>query len=330
VNSLIKLNNQKKNILLTSSSAKISLYNSICHAAKRIDKEITIIPADSNENVLSKYLSSEFKLMPETKDNNLNEIIDFLFDNNIGIIFPSRDGELIFWAKYKGKLEELGFNVVVSPLLSVRVCLDKLEFYRFGHRNGFSFIKTFNEFENMSSNNRYVVKQRFGAGSKNIFLNISKSEAIDIARDLPEYIFQPFIEGREFSVDAWLDKHNELKGIILRYRDLTIHGESQITTTFRNHKIEKKLAQNLRQLKLSGPIVMQAIIDKNSDLHVIECNPRFGGASCLSIKAGLDSIYWSICEAFGYNVNELPFDRTDVQIRQIRVPKDTYEYDNCF
>lgn len=324
------MNIQKKNIMLTSSSSKVSMYNSICHAAKRIDKKITVIPADSDKNVLLKYISGEFKVMPNTKDENLHEIIDYLFDNNIGVIFPSRDGELRFWAQYKDRLKEFDIDVIVSPFISVKVCLDKLEFYRFGYNNRFPFIKTFRDFDSLLSNNRYVVKQRFGAGSKNIFLNVSKSEAIDIAGDLSDYVFQPFIEGKEFSIDAWLDKHSGLKGIILRYRNLINNGESQITTTFQNEKIEKRLHKILHHLKLTGPIVMQAIIDKNGRLHIIECNPRFGGASSLSIKTGLDSIYWSLYESLGYNVDELHFRRLDKEIRQVRVPKDIYKYDYNF
>jgi carbamoyl-phosphate synthase large subunit len=34
---------------------------------------------------------------------------------------------------------------------------------------------------------------------------------------------------------------------------------------------------------------MQAIIDEADNVHLIECNPRVGGASMLSIYAGLDS-----------------------------------------
>ena len=82
------MNIQKKNILLTSSSSKISMYKLICQAAKIIDKEIRVIPADANKNVLSYYMSDEFKTIPKIKDQYLSEMIEIFGENKIGIIFP--------------------------------------------------------------------------------------------------------------------------------------------------------------------------------------------------------------------------------------------------
>ena len=182
----------------------------------------------------------------------------------------------------------------------------------------------------MTSTGRYVVKPRFGSASKNISLNVSKSEAIDISNRLPDVIFQPFIEGSEFGIDAWVDKHNKVKGIMMRKRDLTIGGESKITTTFQNRKFERTCLTIFRHLKLAGPLVMQAIIDNKGQLNIVECNPRFGGASALSIRGGLDLIYWSLYESLGYDVDEIEYKRSNKEVRQVRVTKDMYKYGNNF
>lgn len=315
---------------MTSSSDKISMYNSICKAAAKIDENIKVIPADTKENILSKYMIDEFKVMPETKDSNLKEIVEFLLDNHIINIFPSRDGELKFWSRHKEELNALNINVVVSPLNSVQICLDKLKFYHFGKQKKLPFINTFTDIDTMVKNNKYVVKDRFGSGSNNTILDITKYRAINAVKYFPQFIIQPFVEGKEFSVDAWLDKNYVLKAFIMRYRNLIKHGESRVSTTFRNEQVEKEIIQIISHFKLNGPIVIQAIIDKNGRLNIIEINPRFGGASALSIEAGLDSIFWSLCESCGYDIDELPFKRSEKEVRQIRAPKDNYLYDYNF
>ena len=75
---------------------------------------------------------------------------------------------------------------------------------------------------------------------------------------------------------------------------------------------------------------MQAFIDVNRRIHIIECNARVGGASTVSIAAGLDIFYWSLLEADGANLHEQPFTRIIGEVRQIRVAEDVYQYDSSF
>ena len=75
--------------------------------------------------------------------------------------------------------------------------------------------------------------------------------------------------------------------------------------------------------------ILQIILDSNSKIHIIECNSRFGGASTLSIEAGLDSFYWFLQEANGINIDQLPFQLKKQKITQIRFPQDMIVYDNC-
>ena len=50
---------------------------------------------------------------------------------------------------------------------------------------------------------------------------------------------------------------------------------------------------------LRGHVLAQVIVDDKERLHLVEINPRLGGASPLSLKAGLDSIKWSLQEFLG-------------------------------
>jgi len=163
-----------------------------------------------------------------------------------------------------------------------------------------------------------------------IGLNLDRVTALEFAQGLEVPICQPFIIGKEISIDAWLDRYYQVKGLVMRTRDRIINGESQVTTTFRNDEIETMATQILHALKLRGPVVMQAIIDAKNNIHIIECNTRFGGASTTSIAAGLDIFYWSLLESHGVDVGEYPFNRVPDEVRQVRIPSDIYIYGNNF
>jgi carbamoyl-phosphate synthase large subunit len=170
----------------------------------------------------------------------------------------------------------------------------------------------------------YVVKERFGAGSRGLGLNLSRDAALAHGAGLQAPIYQPFVKGEEISIDAWLDRAHRVKGLVLRRRERVVDGESQVTTTFSDAGLEAEAKRILESLTLTGPVVMQAFRGDNGKLSVIECNPRFGGASTTAIAAGLDIFYWTLLEAAGGDVGSIPFDRIPGEVRQIRVPSDIH------
>ncbi|MBA4696681.1 MAG: ATP-grasp domain-containing protein [Legionella sp.] len=324
------VNKQPAKILITSASRKIPLIYAVQKAAKKYMSKSWVMAGDSDPSAFAAYVADKFWLMPSLEAIVIDRMIEECIAKEINLILPTRDGELLFWAKHKTRFAESGIAVMVSDEGPLDVCLDKYAFAEFGIDRNLPFIPTFKTMNNALDKinaGRWVVKERFGAGSRLIGLNLDSKAAQDHARTLSNPIFQPYIKGVEISIDAWLDKTNLVKGLVLRYRNTVTNGESQVTTTFRDPTIEKIATRCLEQLKLSGPVVMQGIIDTNNLFHVIECNPRFGGASTVSIAVGLDSFYWSICEAMKSTVDDLPFHRKSPDLKQIRIPSDIYV--NC-
>ena len=110
----------------------------------------------------------------------------------------------------------------------------------------------------------------------------------------------------------------------MRKRVLVVDGESQITSTFLNEDLENIFRNIIKSLNLYGHIILQVFIDENNDIHVIECNARFGGASTISLQAGLDSFYWIYLESQGVSIKDYPFIQLESEITQIRHSKDFY------
>ena len=185
------------------------------------------------------------------------------------------------------------------------------------------FIPTFDNIEN-NLNKRFVVKERFGAGSLSIGINLSKEKALEHSLLLENPVFQPYIEGFEISIDAYIDLNNQIKGIVLRKREIVVNGESQVTTIIEDITLEKEFKSILRYLNLYGHVMLQAIIDSKNKIHIIECNPRFGGASTLAIRAGLDSFYWVYLESLKLSIEDHHFKKSDEEITQVRYSKDLY------
>ena len=311
------------NVLVSSASAKVPLVRAMKAAVKQIHPAWQVIAGDMNKQAISSHVADGFWVMPPTRDEFLNDIINGLKQRQIGIVLPTRDGEMLFWASHAERLRHEGVQVIMAEPEPLQLCLDKLAFAHFGAAHGLPFIPASDHFGDVLCD-FLVVKERFGAGSRSIGLRLDRAAAIAHSEKLETPIFQPYVEGQEISVDAWLDRQHKVKGLILRRRDCVVNGESQVTTTFSDPRFEAQATTILHALQLSGPVVMQALVDANDCLQVIECNPRFGGASTISIEAGLASLHWSLLEAIGEDLGLWPFHRIPGQIRQIRLPSDLY------
>ena len=206
---------------------------------------------------------------------------------------------------------------MISPLETVRICIDKLVFCETLTKLGFPAIPTSTSVDTIGVT-RVVLKERFGAGARGLLLDVAPLEATTRARELTAPLFQPFIRGVEYSADAYVGRNGRTRGVVARRRDVVVGGESQITTTLRHAGIESLCAQIAEKLGIFGHCVFQLIEDERGQLHVIECNARFGGASTLSIAAGLDSFCWFLLESRGQSLDSRPFVRPPRELRQVR------------
>lgn len=313
-----------RNVLITSASRKAPLLHAMQKAIRRIDPQALVIAGDLDPEAPARYVADGFWQMPRLIDHELPALIEGCHARGIGVILPTRDGELSFWACHRARLSEAGISVIVSNFDSIERCLDKLSFAHFGREAGIPVIET-GETPESVGDGPYVVKERFGAGSRGIGLNLSLDDARHHAKMLKTPIYQPLVPGPEISIDGWLDRNGAVVGVVLRRRDRVVGGESQITTTFRNEALERQAVRAIEALDLRGPVVMQAIVDGEA-MQIIECNPRFGGASTTSIAAGLDSLYWSLTEAFGHGQPPV-FNRLAGEVRQVRLPVDMVLHD---
>lgn len=304
-----------KNILITSIGSKTSLIHCVKNAIEKFDTSMKIIGADSRSNSLGHFFIDEFWNSP-TRDNlTFDILLKYCQSKNISYIIPTSDADVLFFSTLKKDFLTHKIHIFSPTLASVELCNDK---FLFAQSSSYA-IQTVLDI-NLLDCSSYVVKERFGAGSKNILINASKKDALEFSKKLSEPIYQPFIVAKEYSVDTYLTTTKQIEACIIRKRDIIIDGEAKVTTYIQDKQIEKIASDLVQKLNLEGHSVMQ-FFKTDTDIHLIECNTRFGGASTLSYKMGLESFYWFLCEcedkSFEFKIN------TNYK-KQIRVQKDLY------
>lgn len=308
------------NVLVTSISAKVPMLKTVKRALSKLDEGGRLFGADLDRHCIGSYFVDRFWNMPPIDRLTVEELVRFCRMNGIRAVIPSRDGELSFFSANREALREEDIHVMVSDKACVEVCIDKVRFASRLLENAFPVIPASERLDFEAD--RYVVKERYGAGGAGAGLALDAEEAVRHAGRLTHPVFQPYIEGTEVSVDVYVDARGRTKGVIPRRRIRVVNGESQLTSTFRDEELERMCAEMAERLGAYGHILFQLIQDGRGRWHVLECNTRFGGASTLSVAAGLDSFCWFLLECSGVDLAEVPFMRSDRELTLIRHAED--------
>ena len=308
------------NVLITSVSKKVPLVQAVKRAVQWIDPRSKVFGGDVNPNCIGAYVVDAFWNMPRLDELSVSKLISYCRENEIYAIIPTRDGELAYFSNFLEPLNDAGIQVMISKKNTIEISVDKLLFFEQLNAE-FPVIATAQNIADIDSV-RFVVKERFGAGSQSMALNVNRETAEAYATSLTMPIFQPFIEGTEYSVDVYVSANGKAHGAVARTRDLIVNGESQITTTVSEPELETLVCRMVESIGIYGHAVIQVLKDQNHHYHMIECNARFGGASTLSVASGLESFYWFLQESRGCNLSEMAFIRSVNEQKLVRFAVD--------
>ena len=283
-------------VLFSSLSGKTALLKEVVHDVQSHNPDSIVMGADCNPDCPGASEVEYFINMPRLDKLSDEDLLQFCIENKITHVLPTRDGELNFWATKRDLLANIGVTPWVSGGTFLKSCEDKMDFFQKWKDSAIPAIPTFNKIT-PSMPNSWVVKERKGSASRKIGVNLSAEKAVQMAAGLIDPIFQPFIPGKEFSAETWVNHRNQCHGVLLRWREKVVDGESHHSTVFRNSIWEAKLKKVFEhQSGARGHCLAQVLVDASGGLNLIEINPRLGGASPLAFRAGLHSIKWHLME----------------------------------
>jgi carbamoyl-phosphate synthase large subunit len=288
------LSTERLNILVTSLSRKVPLLLALRDAAGGA----TVWGADSDPECVGRYFADRFWEMPPlTKPGVDAALLELCEREQIGLVIPTRDGELELFAGLRDELADRGTYVPIGSLDAVQVCLDKLRFAEHCERAGLPTPPTATSVEDAGAE-ALVVKERYGAGSAQLGIGLDRDAARAHGERLGQPVFQPVVDGVEHSVDVYVNREGQVVEAAPRTRIKVHEGESTVTETVEHPALAAVAIALAESLDLRGHLVIQGFT-QGDEVVLLECNPRVGGASTLGFRAGVDTPAWAIREARG-------------------------------
>jgi len=277
------------NILITSAGRRVGLVRAFQFELKKQFSKSKVYTAESNPEWASACRVSDgfFKIPKVNDDNYIKSIIHLCETEDIKILIPTIDTELIVLSKAKNIFLSKNIFIIISDFELITKCRDKrLTNVLFRELN-------INVPKEINKNNPIFplfIKPFDGSLSKDIFHVICKEDLTNKMLSNPKLMFMEYInpfDFQEYTVDAYYDKNNLLKCLVPRCR-LEVRGGEISKGRTEKRNFYQILKEKLNFIKGAyGCLTFQFFIGRvNNEIIGIEINPRFGGGFPLSYLSG--------------------------------------------
>ncbi len=293
-------------LLFTGVGRRIELLQAFRNAALVLNKSLKIYGADMAGTAPALcYCDFTRKVVAMKDPGYIDNLLDICKKDKIDLLIPTIDTDLLVLSRNKEKFEEIGTRVMISEPDKVLICRDKNNTSQFFVDCGLAAPMPVNDVERYVGGFPAFIKPKDGSSSINAFKVEDKEELLMYSQQVEDYIIQPFISGKEYTIDIFCDFDGKPISIIPRERMQVRAGEVLKTQIFMDETMIKEAKALCSAFKPCGPITVQLIQDEKTGVnYYIEINPRYGGGAPLSMKAGARSAEYILRLLSGEEVKE--------------------------
>jgi carbamoyl-phosphate synthase large subunit len=198
--------------------------------------------------------------------------------------------EMVPLATVTAALRDAGVSMWLSPVDAVQTCIDKQRFADATRAAGLPVPAT--SLRGAAGvPGPWVVKPRFGRGSRNVHLVDDAEDLATAIRSTPEPIVQTRCAGREFTADVLVGHDGTVAGCVPRWRLETKAGISTKGETFSDPLVTNLVHATVDAIGLQAACNIQGFVDHaTGSVELVEVNPRFSGGLPLTQAAGADLV----------------------------------------
>lgn len=278
-------------ILVTGVGRRVELMQAFRQAALRLDINLKLYGADMDGTAPAlAYCDYTRKVCAMKNPQYVRQLVNICVADKIDLVMPTIDTDLLVLSQNVEDFEKVGTKVLISKPDKILICRDKNNTGDFFTSCGLKAPLTYNNYKEYSGPYPCFIKPKDGSSSINAFKVEDEEELAVYAGQVEDYIIQPFVSGREFTIDIFCDFDGNPIFITPRERVQVRAGEVLKTMIRMDETMIEEAKVLCKKFMPCGPMTVQLIQDKNTgDNYYIEINPRYGGGAPLSMKSGARS-----------------------------------------
>jgi carbamoyl-phosphate synthase large subunit len=287
------------NILITSAGRRVSLVEAFQKELTAVFPEGKVMTTDFNIKLSAAcQVSDQSFQMPLVSDASyFDRLLKVCLDNDIKLVIPTIDTELLLLAKKKKQFSDHGIKVIVASEAFVQMCRDKREIHVFFEDHNVQIAKEYSKYDYKLP---IFIKPKNGSRSIDTYTITKHEQLTKYHFKNDDLMFLKYLDHNEFdeyTCDLYYDKTHNLKCIVPRKRIEVRDGEVNKCVA------EKGALVDYIKERLSfidgaiGCLTAQFFKHKETnEIFGIEINARFGGGYPLSYFVGANYPKWLIQE----------------------------------
>jgi carbamoyl-phosphate synthase large subunit len=250
-----------------------------------------VVAADPDDTAVGLQLADAGGTVPRAEEPDFVAALCELGDaHGAQAIVSTVAEELPILAEGSGLLADAGLASWFPTPKAVRTCLDKWAFAQAVAAAGIPHPPT-NEGRTNGVPGPWIVKPRFGGGSRHVHAVDDPAELPWAIAHTPDALVQTRLEGVEFTIDALVDRGGVLVGVVPRWRLQTGAGTSTKGRTFEDPQLVAQTQRLVAALGLEGPVSIRGFMLSANGLYCFTgVDPGFSGGVSLSLAAGADLV----------------------------------------
>jgi len=218
------------------------------------------------------------------------QLLTLCKQERVDLLVPTIDTDLLLLAEHKAAFEKMGTKVFISAKHRIAICRDKRFTADFYATCGVDSPEPVDQVEDYTGGFPAFIKPLDGSSSIDAYRAESRGELLLLSSRIQGYIIQPFIAGKEYTVDIFCDFDGNPIYVTPRERIAVRSGEVLKTKIVQDNRIITESLRVIERFEPCGPITLQLIREEATGRdYFIEINPRFGGGAPLSMMAGADA-----------------------------------------
>ena len=264
---------------------------SILKALRETTYEVVALDADPLAAGL--YGIERAHLIPyASSDDFISSLLEICKQENIALLFPGMDAELLKLSLHRAMFADIGTQVVVSSPKVIEIADNKLETFERLSDLGINVPKTIEltQFSGVEMSFPVIVKQKIGgARSSNVFFMENRSEfddfIITLALPKKQFVVQKYISGDEYTCGS-VTFGGVCQGVIVMRRVLR-NGDTYKCFSERNLVIENFVKEICNKLKPFGACNIQLKFESGIP-YLFEINARCSGTTASRSLCGFN------------------------------------------
>lgn len=272
------------NLLILSPGRRVEIveyFKEVFHSAGR-----QVYTLDMSPYAPALYAGDEYFRIPKDFSNlgsYINEILSICKAKNISAVLTLIDPELVLLSDYKELFEKQGIKLILCDIDFIKQTFDKYGFYC-AYKDIIKLVETVGSYadavaklEDGSWHYPLFAKLRDGSASIGIKKIACKLD-FEGVKDNPKYVYQPFIDGDEYGVDAYFDMiSGQLVSVFLKKKIAMRAGETDKAVSIKSEAVLSEVKKISGIKGLYGPLDLDVFVNKDGEVYINEINPRFGG-----------------------------------------------------